>query len=105
MEDGEAFLAVVDVSGGCFAEFGGAGPDAEQIVAYLEGDAYSLAKAVQACDGCGVGSAEQGTHFGSTGHEGGGFPANHVDVAGDGNMQGLFKADIKILPFGKHETG
>ena len=68
MQDGQAFLAPVDIACGSFTRLIAAGPDAQHIIAYLEGDAHRFAKAAQPPDSLRVACAEQCSHLGGAGH-------------------------------------
>src|SRR5262245_34003484 len=97
MEDRQALLATIKVTGSSLAQSGGGCPDAQYIVTHLKGHANGLAKRLQTFDGCLVLRSQQSTHFCSTAHQGCCFAADHLQVLRDRDILTCLKTHIQVL--------
>src|SRR6266699_267540 len=105
MQYGQTLFAAVDIPRGSLSQFRSAGPDAKQVIAYLESDAHCIAKAPQAGDSFYIVCSEQGSHLSGTAHQRGGLAANHIHVHRKRNVSKSFKADVEVLTLRDHKAG
>ncbi len=104
-DDRQAHLLAADVSGRRFAEFRFGGPDAEQIIPKLEGDAQRTTKCRKLRDLVGVRGGEPRAHLGGALHQSSRFAANHRQIEFHADLALAFKAHVEMLAFAERQAG